>query len=78
MERLVDEFESSLELSPSERTLCRVIFENTRRALALLLRSCPDDAPARELIRGFWSYQVPGLAGLHNWLDQTASQRDSR
>ncbi|MFP5487927.1 MAG: TetR/AcrR family transcriptional regulator [Acidimicrobiia bacterium] len=72
VERLVDEFESSLtrELSSSERTLCRVIFENTRRALTLLLRSCPDDEAARHLIRGFWSYQVPGLEGLQHWIEQ--------
>jgi AcrR family transcriptional regulator len=72
VDRLVDAFESSSSraLSAHERAVCRVVFENTRRALASLLRSCPDGDAGRELIHGFWSYQVPGLRGLQRWIDQ--------
>lgn len=76
VDRLVDAFESSSNgaFSAHERTVCRVIFENTRRALASLLRACPDGDAGRELIHGFWSYQVPGLQGLQRWIDQPSCE----
>jgi AcrR family transcriptional regulator len=76
VDRLVGAFESSSNraLSAPERTVCRVIFENTRRALASLLRSCSDSDAGRQLIHGFWSYQVPGLQGLQRWIDQPSCE----
>ena len=41
-----------------------MVFDNTRRALASILAAGHRPRAATALIEGFWSYQVPGLAGL--------------
>jgi AcrR family transcriptional regulator len=40
------------------------IFENTRRMIARLLESCPDEAAIRRAVAAFRSYQVAGLSGF--------------
>ena len=46
---------------PAHRRLLVIVFDNTRRAIAAILRSTADPDELRALIAGFWSYQVPGL-----------------
>ncbi|WP_139177257.1 TetR/AcrR family transcriptional regulator [Geodermatophilus siccatus] len=66
VQRLVAHVERSLgvPLSAVHRELLDLVFDNTRRALARILRSPGDREHARALVTGFWSYQVPGLDGL--------------
>lgn len=70
VDRLVDHVVAALPAPPSsaERELLVVVFDNTRRAIAHLLRSTEDPDELRSLIAGFWSYQLPGLDGLVAWL----------
>jgi AcrR family transcriptional regulator len=64
--RLVDHAERSLDRAPTaaQRQVLELVFDNTRRALAHILRTSPDREHARALVEGFWSYQLPGLDGL--------------
>lgn len=64
--RLVRHTESVLarSISPSDREVVRIVFDNTRRALAHILLRGEDPEQARQLVRTFWSYQLPGLDGL--------------
>ncbi|HEY8375826.1 MAG TPA: helix-turn-helix domain-containing protein [Nannocystis sp.] len=50
------------------RFVLEQIFENTRRILAAILETHADETALREAIEAFWSYQIPGLAGLARWL----------
>ncbi|MCA9636381.1 MAG: TetR family transcriptional regulator [Myxococcales bacterium] len=56
-----------LEIAPPARFVLRQIFENTRRLLAATLAAHADEGALREAIEGFWSYQIPGLAGFARW-----------
>ena len=51
-------------IAPAMRAALAVIFDNTRRALAALLRSSSDEAVLRESISLFRRYQTAGLAAL--------------
>ena len=66
VERLVRLAVATLPTVPSEedQEVLRVVFDNTRRAIARLLLSSRDREHARALVAGFWSYQLPGLDGL--------------
>lgn len=67
--RMVAHVETALPepLDPSTRLLVTLVFDNTRRAIAAILRSTDDPDRVRERIAGFWSYQLPGLDGLLAW-----------
>ncbi|NEK56486.1 TetR/AcrR family transcriptional regulator [Geodermatophilus sabuli] len=64
--RLVEHAERSLPAPPSavHREVLVLVFDNTRRALAHILRTAEDREQARAMIAAFWSYQLPGLDGL--------------
>lgn len=68
--RLIDHVESTLDppLAAVDRELLVLVFDNTRRALAAMLRANDDPERLRTAIEGFWSYQVPGLDGLIGWI----------
>lgn len=70
VERLTRHVEGNLAISldPLRRELLVLVFDNTRRALARILRSTSDPDELRFLVSGFWSYQVPGLDGLLAWI----------
>ncbi|MGY6502469.1 MAG: TetR/AcrR family transcriptional regulator [Acidimicrobiales bacterium] len=70
VERLIDHVAATLDgpLGPLDRQLLWLVFDNTRRTLATILRSTDDPAQLRTAIEGFWSYQVPGLDGLLAWM----------
>jgi AcrR family transcriptional regulator len=72
--RLVQHAERSLDRPPSaeQREVLDLVFDNTRRALARILRTARDREHGRALIAGFWSYQLPGLDGLMASLRQDA------
>jgi len=59
-------------LSPAQRTVLYLLFDNTRRAIAQILRTANDRDELRALITAFWSYQVPGLDGFLAHLRDTA------
>ncbi|WP_369255216.1 TetR/AcrR family transcriptional regulator [Geodermatophilus amargosae] len=56
--------------SPEQHAVLELVFDNTRRALAHILRSARDPGHGRALVTGFWSYQLPGLDGLMAFLRQ--------
>jgi AcrR family transcriptional regulator len=64
--RLVAHAERSLDTPPApvQREILDLVFDNTRRALAHILRTARDREHARALVDAFWSYQLPGLDGL--------------
>jgi AcrR family transcriptional regulator len=68
--RLTEHAERSLghPASPEQRELLDLVFDNTRRALAHILRTATAREHARALVAGFWSYQLPGLDGLMAFL----------
>lgn len=68
--RLIEHVESSLDepLAALDRELLVLVFDNTRRALASILRANDDPERLRTAVEGFWSYQVPGLDGLIDWI----------
>jgi AcrR family transcriptional regulator len=72
--RLTDHAERSLDRrpSPEQRAVLELVFDNTRRALARILRTARDREHGRALVAGFWSYQLPGLDGLMAFLRQDA------
>ena len=55
-------------LDPSAHLLVELVFDNTRRAIAAILRSIDDPEEIRAAVTGFWSYQLPGLEGLLAWI----------
>jgi len=69
--RLVKDAERTLPRppSPAHREVLGLVFDNTRRALAEMLRSADDRDHTRALIEAFWSYQLPGLAGLMAFIE---------
>lgn len=75
--RLVEHVERSLERPPSpvQREMLDLVFDNTRRALARILRTGADRDHVRELIAAFWSYQLPGLEGLLAHLRDPTNER---
>ncbi|MGY1690685.1 helix-turn-helix domain-containing protein [Geodermatophilus sp. SYSU D01105] len=68
--RLVDHALRSLDQPPpgAGREVLELVFDNTRRALAHILRTARDREHARALVTAFWSYQLPGLDGLMAFL----------
>lgn len=69
VDRLVAHVEAELPapLDPEARLVLDLVFDNTRRAIATILRSTDDVDEVRTRIAGFWSYQLPGLDGLLAW-----------
>ncbi len=57
-----------LRVSPEAKKTLTIIFDNTRRAIATILRTTRDEARIREAIAGFRSYQMAGLAAFVRWL----------
>lgn len=74
--RLVGHVERTLPSAPSaeQSEILRLVFDNTRRAIARILATARDRDHAQRLIAGFWSYQLPGLDGLMSFL---AAQQDN-
>ena len=72
--RLITQGERTLgrPLSHTQSRVVEIIFDNTRRALAEILRSSDDPTQLRALVSGFWSYQLPGLDGLSAWMKLSA------
>ena len=68
--RLVDHSERLLDvpLSSVHREILTLVFDNTRRALARILMSGNDAEHVGDLVRAFWSYQLPGLDGLLDFI----------
>lgn len=50
--------------TPAQDTVLRLVFDNTRRAVAHLLLTAADGDELAEMVGAFWSYQVPGLDGF--------------
>lgn len=75
VDRLVDHVAAArpAPLDADARVLVALVFDNTRRALATILRSTDDPDEIRRRIAGFWSYQLPGLDGLLAWIDGSAA-----
>lgn len=73
--RLADHVEATIPdgLDATGRQLVELVFDNTRRALASILRSSDDADQIRRLVAGFWSYQLPGLDSLVTWLGAAPS-----
>ena len=61
-------FNGSTTRKPVSRASVELVFDNTRRAIAAILRSSDDPEELRSAITGFWSYQLPGLDGLLAWI----------
>jgi AcrR family transcriptional regulator len=57
-----------LRLSKPTRQVLTILFDNTRRALALILEQGTDPAAIREGIEAFRSYQIAGIAGFVRWV----------
>lgn len=51
-------------VSPEERLVLSLIFENTRRTLATLLERGRSERAIRRAFAAFWAYQLPGLRGF--------------
>lgn len=62
------------ESSPEQLEILRLVFDNTRRAIARILAGGQDREHIRALITAFWSYQLPGLRGLLAFLNSGAGQ----
>lgn len=58
--------------SPDQMEILRLVFDNTRGAIARILATGRDREHIRSLITAFWSYQVPGLRGLLAFLNTGA------
>ena len=43
--------------------ILKLVFDNTRRAIARILATGTDRPETAALITAFWSYQIPGLNG---------------
>jgi AcrR family transcriptional regulator len=68
-ERFVERLTAHVEhevpaLTSDQRFLLRLVFDNTRRAIAGILHATADRMRIEALVAGFWSYQLPGLDGL--------------
>jgi AcrR family transcriptional regulator len=75
--RMVEHIERSLDRPPSplQREVLDLVFDNTRRAIAHILRTGRDRDHVRELVAAFWSYQLPGLDGLLAHLREEVADR---
>ncbi|WP_166532304.1 TetR/AcrR family transcriptional regulator [Blastococcus xanthinilyticus] len=73
--RLTEHVLRSLDVPPSaaQRKVLEIVFDNTRRTLAEILRTAEDPAAARAMVSAFWSYQLPGLDGLLGFLREGAA-----
>jgi AcrR family transcriptional regulator len=71
VERLVAHAARALPGTPSAAhdELLRLVFDNTRRAIARILATGRNREHTAALIAGFWSYQIPGLNGLMAYLN---------
>jgi AcrR family transcriptional regulator len=69
--RLVMHAEQSLNggPSPAHNEILQLVFDNTRRAIARILATGTDREHTAALITAFWSYQIPGLNGLREFID---------
>lgn len=56
-----------VEPDPTARHLLHAIFDHTRRTLVAILDHHQGRQDIRHAIRGFWSYQLPGLDGFYRW-----------
>jgi AcrR family transcriptional regulator len=65
-------------VAPTTRAVLSVIFDNTRRALAALLRSSSDEAALRTSITLFRRYQTAGLAAVLAELTPLAARGATR
>lgn len=61
--------------APEHLRILRLVFDNTRSAIARILATGQDREHIRVLITAFWSYQVPGLRGLLAFLNSDADDR---
>ena len=50
--------------SPAYEEILKLVFDNTRRAIAHILAAETDRAATAAMITAFWSYQIPGLDSL--------------
>jgi AcrR family transcriptional regulator len=64
--------------SPEQLEILRLVFDNTRRAIARILAGGQDREHIRALITAFWSYQLPGLRGLLAFLNSGGSKPDDK
>jgi AcrR family transcriptional regulator len=55
--------------SPAHYDILRLVFDNTRRAIARILATGTDREHITTLITAFWSYQIPGLNGLTEFIN---------
>jgi AcrR family transcriptional regulator len=71
VERLTGHARQAMTTAPSRDQLeiVRLVFDNTRSAIARILATGQDREQIRALITAFWSYQVPGLRGLLAFLN---------
>lgn len=71
VERLAGHFRQAMTSAPSpdQLEILRLVFDNTRGAIARILAAGQDREHIRALITAFWSYQVPGLRGLLAYLN---------
>ena len=60
------------------RLVLTQIFENTRRMIAAILESSPDEAAIRRAVAAFRSYQVGGLSAFARWLCAEGPGRGDR
>lgn len=77
VERLVGHARQAMMSAPSPEQLeiLRLVFDNTRSAIARILATGQDREHIRALITAFWSYQVPGLRGLLAFLNSGDADR---
>jgi hypothetical protein len=61
--------------APEQEHVLRLVFDNTRRAIAQILSTTDDDEHTRHLVEAFWSYQIPGLDGLMSFLRSADEHR---
>ncbi len=55
--------------SPAHEEILKLVFDNTRRAIAHILATETDRAETAAMITAFWSYQIPGLNGLTSFIN---------
>jgi AcrR family transcriptional regulator len=75
VERLVTHAASALDGDPSppHDEILRLVFDNTRKAIARILATGEDREHTGALITAFWSYQIPGLRGLMAYINADLS-----
>jgi len=80
VERLVTHAASALDGDPSppHDEILRLVFDNTRKAIARILATGGDREHISALITAFWSYQLPGLRGLMAYINADLSRAAQR